>query len=320
MGEEQAEMVREALDDFKEDYGRPVASLDDIETALEGFEDDDYTTFFDRLFMEVVVNSGDFDSYEQLAIIDDYSFAINTREEEIPISQFLRENQGLVQQNRERVARERAAANQRAAQRQQEMLAQMEKMRQEEALRQQQERERQAERDDLQMLLLTQSVQSLKDIVANLLMSGTTDKEIQKAKYIMDRIRAAGHDVSSLERLLPNQQPAQQERERAAQQPAPMTPFEQSVFRKLDRDLGDRDSLDAGYGDEQFKDILERLFSQNKDLPSLIAAASNIRVEGFPVTYAEFILKDYLADDYKFASREEKANYQELLNKYSQYL
>jgi hypothetical protein len=525
MGDENAEMIREAIDEFEQDTGRPVRSVEEIESALEGIEDDDYATFFDRVFLEVVVNSGDFLNAEQLAIIDDYSFAINNREEAIPINQFLRENQDLVQENRERVARERAEANQRAAQRQQERLAQMEKMRQEEALRQQQERERadreaearrvlkereriaveqqqkqaearereivkgilnmqtgydmfgientpklddflarrlnevpenaslqeiysnhfgdvyatdidpnrelenfadsnetlftqlrnRAEDDydrDMERLRTPQGIQSMINEASRMITFGQ-----RRGEQIVNRLREAGVNVSELERQKARQIARRIEREaeqnivskitdenqlrayldddtadeiidalaykrspsldrleellsdmpdstgeyanlfdrlfskiilnsgayrvekekeimdryaaeirqrqnklRAAQQPAPMTPFEQSVFRKLDRDLGDRDSLDAGYGDEQFKDILERLFSQNKDLPSLIAAASNIRVEGFPVTYAEFILKDYLADDYKFASREEKANYQELLNKYSQYL
>ena len=58
---------------------KTITSLDDIESALEGIEDDDYNTYFDKLFMNIIVNSGIYLNNEQFNIINDYSFAINFR-------------------------------------------------------------------------------------------------------------------------------------------------------------------------------------------------------------------------------------------------
>ena len=85
---------------------KTISSLDDIESALEGIEDDDYNTYFDKLFMNIIVNSGIYLNNEQFNIINDYSFAINFREEQIPIGQFLSQNQDLVQKNRKRIEKD----------------------------------------------------------------------------------------------------------------------------------------------------------------------------------------------------------------------
>ena len=85
---------------------KSITSLDEIELALEGIEDDDYITYFDKLFMNIIVNSGIYLNKEQFNIINDYSFAINFREEQIPIGQFLSQNQDLVQKNRKRIEKD----------------------------------------------------------------------------------------------------------------------------------------------------------------------------------------------------------------------
>ncbi len=85
---------------------KSITSLDDIELALEGIEDDDYNTYFDKLFINIIVNSGLYLNQEQFNIINDYSFAINFREEQIPIGQFLSQNQDLVLKNRKRIKKD----------------------------------------------------------------------------------------------------------------------------------------------------------------------------------------------------------------------
>ena len=57
--------------------------------------------------MNIVVNSGVYLNNEQFNIINDYSFAINFREEEISISEFLSQHQDLVQENRKRIANDK---------------------------------------------------------------------------------------------------------------------------------------------------------------------------------------------------------------------
>jgi hypothetical protein len=84
-------------------------TLDDLEMALDDIEDDDYHNFFDRLFLEIVVNNCSPDTIlnkEQSNIIIDYTFAINNREEDTLIGYFLSQNQDKVQEYRKWVAKE----------------------------------------------------------------------------------------------------------------------------------------------------------------------------------------------------------------------
>ena len=88
---------------------KSLISLDDLETALKHIEDDDYHNFFDRLFLIIVTNNCTPDTIlnnEQYDIIVNYTFAINNREEDIPIREFLSQNQEELQKYRKWVAKE----------------------------------------------------------------------------------------------------------------------------------------------------------------------------------------------------------------------
>ncbi len=85
-------------------YKIPIISLDDLETALEDLEDDDYCNdycnYFDKLFIEIVVNNCSPDTIlndEQYNILIDYTFAIKHKEQNIPTKQFLSQNQEKLQ-------------------------------------------------------------------------------------------------------------------------------------------------------------------------------------------------------------------------------
>ncbi len=90
-------------------YKTPIISLDDLETALQDLEDDDYYNYFDKMFIEIVVNNCSPDTIindEQYNILIDYTFAIKHKEKNIPTKQFLSENQEELQKYRKWVAKE----------------------------------------------------------------------------------------------------------------------------------------------------------------------------------------------------------------------
>jgi hypothetical protein len=106
MGHFFANSVKRAVKKYK----IPITSLDDLETALEDEEDDDYFNYFDKLFMEIVANNYSpaiLLNDEQYNILIDYTFAINHKEENIPIKQFLSQNQDELNKYRKWVSKEK---------------------------------------------------------------------------------------------------------------------------------------------------------------------------------------------------------------------
>jgi hypothetical protein len=90
-------------------YKTPIISLDDLETALKDLEDDDYCNYFDKLFIEIVVNNCSPDAIlndEQYNILIDYTFAIKHKEKNIPTKRFLSQNQEELQKYRKWVSKE----------------------------------------------------------------------------------------------------------------------------------------------------------------------------------------------------------------------
>ena len=106
IGHSFAKSVKRAVKKYKS----PIISLNDLETALEDLEDDDYFNYFDKLFMEIVVNNynpATILNDEENNILIDYTFAIKNKEENIPINQLLSQNQDELNKYRKWASKEK---------------------------------------------------------------------------------------------------------------------------------------------------------------------------------------------------------------------
>jgi hypothetical protein len=163
------------------------------------------------------------------------------------------------------------------------------------------------------------------EIILNSGVDRSEEETLIRDRYAVDigerqsELRDAQEQEDLEEEDLEEEEQEEQEAEEQEEQKQETSSFEQKVYYNLQRELGDREWLDSAYGDEKFKDVLEQLFEENNNFDSLIKAASKIQIEGFESNYADFILNDYLRDEYKFANKNEKANYEELVDKYEWY-
>ena len=310
-------LYRTRNEDFENMY------LDELEELMYGLQDTSgqYESLFDKLFDQIIINSGQYESEEEKEIIDSYAEQI-------------RESQNDLRERAER-----------------EIVERRERM---------QEAEADIVRDlmnenQLGFYLDEDTVEEIMEVLQNQEVEYTSleyledffsDMPDNTGEYanLFDRLFSeiilnSGVDRSEEETLIRDRYAVeigerqselrdaqeqedleeQEEAEEQEEQKQETSSFEQKVYYNLQRELGDREWLDSAYGDEKFKDVLEQLFEENNNFDSLIKAASKIQIEGFESNYADFILNDYLRDEYKFANKNEKANYEELVDKYEWY-